>query len=156
MCECACVRACVRRVGGGTYCTVQLQVSPTGISARAQTHTMIRMYFCVFGRCAFYPTNPPTRPPRKLFHFQLRPLDDPSLCQHPRRAMKESDQWLRVRCSGIEPGDKRSFKVALRFPSTPRGQPSDPPAVSKTPSADGGTGQARTCFVRLGIRLENC
>lgn len=35
--------------------TIQLQVSLTGISAteRAQKQTMIRMYFCVFGRCAF-------------------------------------------------------------------------------------------------------
>lgn len=76
----------------------------------------------------------------------------------PGRAMKESNRWLRVRCSGTEPSDKRSFKVPLRFPPAARqqGQPSDPRCIQTLPGQCNRPGQARTCFVRLGIGSENC
>lgn len=77
----------------------------------------------------------------------------------PGRAMKESDQWLQVRCSGTESSVKRSFKVALRFPSTPhfsRDSHLTPYCNQTLPGQCNRPEQAQSCFVRLGIGSENC
>lgn len=95
-------------------------------------------------------------PPPFIFSYTL--WMTPRYVSIPGRAMKESNRWLRVRCSDTEPTDKRSFKVLLRFPPAARqqGQPSDPRCIQTLPGQCNRPGQARTCFVRLGIGSENC
>lgn len=118
-------------------------------TARAQTQTRIRMYFC-FWKMRFLFFSP--------FSFISSCTLWMTSCYFsiPRRAVKESHRWLRVRCSGTESSDKRLFKVVLRFPSTPHVS-GDSHLTPQYPNANWRRpGQAGCCFVRLGIGSENC
>lgn len=57
--------------------------------------------------------------PQPPANFRLHTLSDPLYLGISGRAMKDRHRWLRVRCPGREPSDKRSPGLLLGFRSTP-------------------------------------
>lgn len=130
--------------------TIQVQVSPLGISAtvRAGKKTMIRMYFCVFGRCMFY-FFPPS------LSFSAAPSGWPlamsaSLDELWKRAISGSGSDVLAqnpvikdhsRCRSDIPPRRKSVLTAI----------CPPHLIQRLPGQCNKPGQARSCFVRLGI-----